>query len=84
MIGDTIVGIIAMLVLFASCILLFEPEVLGSKFTHGGLPMFVMGIVVCPFGGASIGRSIRKETEDEKYQRPSPRRESGCNPFEYK
>jgi hypothetical protein len=38
MAGDAIVGLAVMVAFFVSCMLLFEPEMLGAKFWNGGAP----------------------------------------------
>ena len=83
-VGDAIVGLAVMVVFFISCMLLFEPELLGSKFYSGGLPMLGLAVVFGLISGAWAGREIRKELSPpaERY-RPSPKRGgSEDNPFE--
>ncbi len=61
MVGDAIVGLVVMVAFFISCMLLFEPELLGAKFQNGGLPMLEMAVVLGPLGGAWTGRDLRTE-----------------------
>jgi hypothetical protein len=61
MVGDAIVGAAVMVSFFVSCMLMFAPEMLGAKFSSGGVPMLVAAVVVGLIGGAKIGRNVRKE-----------------------
>jgi len=61
MVGDAIVGLVVMVAFFISCMLLFEPELLGAKFQNGGLPMLGMAVVLGLIGGAWTGRDLRTE-----------------------
>ncbi len=58
--GDALVGVAVMLVFFASCILLFDPALLGPKWSSGGLPMLGLGATAGLIGGAWIGYDLRK------------------------
>ena len=60
-VGDAIVGMVVMVVFFLSCMLLFEPELLGAKFFVGGLPMLGLAVPLGFIGGAWTGRDIRKK-----------------------
>ena len=60
MVGDAIVGVAVMVTFFVCCMLLFEPEMLGAKFSSGGAFMLGLAVVVGLFGGPWIGRDIRK------------------------
>jgi hypothetical protein len=61
MAGDAIVGLAVMIVFFVACMLLFEPAMLGSKFSTGGAPMLGLAVVIGLIGGAWVGRDVRKE-----------------------
>jgi hypothetical protein len=61
MAGDAIVGLVVMVVFFLSCMLLFDPALLGPKLSSGGVPMLGLAVVLGLFGGAWIGRDVRKE-----------------------
>jgi hypothetical protein len=50
-----------MVAFFVSCMLLFEPEMLGAKFWNGGAPMLGLAVGIGLIGGAWIGRDLRKE-----------------------
>lgn len=84
MAGDALVGVAVMVVFFISCMLVFEPEMLGAKFQNGGLPMLGGAVVVGLIGGAWVGRDLRKDAapSDEQYRAPRKRRASDDNPFE--
>ena len=60
MVGDAMVGMGVMLIFFASCMLLFSPEMLGKKLSVGGLPMFGLGAILGLVGGAWTGRDLRR------------------------
>ena len=66
--GAAGVGLVVMVVFFVSCMLLFEPALLGSKFTNGGLPMLGLAVPLGLFAGWYIGREFRPR------QTPRPRR----------
>lgn len=57
--GDAAVGLIVIEVFFVSCMLLFDPALLGSKFRQGGLPMLGFAVPLGLFGGWYIGRDFR-------------------------
>jgi hypothetical protein len=61
MAGDAIVGLAVMVCFFLSCMLLFDPELLGPKFSIGGAPMLGLGVIIGLIGGAVIGQEWRKE-----------------------
>jgi hypothetical protein len=48
---------------------LFEPAMLGSKFSTGGAPMLGLAVVLGLIGGAWIGRDVRKELAKQKSER---------------
>jgi hypothetical protein len=83
-VGDALVGLVVMVVFFLCCMLLFEPELLGSKFYVGGLPMLALAVVLGPMAGVWTGRDIRKEwSTPTGRDRPSPKQQgSEDNPFE--
>jgi hypothetical protein len=59
-IGDSIVGVAVMIVFFLACMLVFEPDLLGTKFRAGGLPMLVVAIVIGAICGPWFARDLRK------------------------
>jgi hypothetical protein len=65
MVGDALVGAAVLVVLFLGCMLVFAPEALGPKFATAGVPMFGLAVAIGLFGGALIGRDIRKEIAKE-------------------
>jgi hypothetical protein len=69
MAGDAIVGLAVMVAFFVSCMLLFEPAMLGSKFSTGGAPMLGLAVVIGLIGGAWIGRDVRKELAKQTIER---------------
>jgi hypothetical protein len=84
MAGDAIVGSAVMVAFFTSCMLLFEPELLGAKFSSGGVPMLGLAVLLGLIGGAWIGRDIRKEAARPtgRYRPPREQQWSEDNPFE--
>ncbi|MFI5460005.1 MAG: hypothetical protein ACHRXM_31685 [Isosphaerales bacterium] len=66
MAGDAIVGLAVMVVFFVSCMLLFEPAMLGAKFSSGGAPMLGLAVILGLIGGAWIGRDVRREISPPK------------------
>jgi len=58
--GDAIVGAVVMIAFFAMCMLLFDPALLGPRFTSGGLHMFGLAIVFGAIGGAWVAHDVRK------------------------
>jgi hypothetical protein len=60
--GDALVGLVVMVALFASVMLVSEPELLGEKFAIGGGPMLGFAAVIGPIAGIWIGRDLRKGT----------------------
>jgi hypothetical protein len=70
MAGDAIVGLAVMLCFFLSCMLLFDPELLGAKFSFGGAPMLALAIIVGLIGGAVIGQELRKESAKHDNEQP--------------
>lgn len=67
--GDAVVGLVVMEVFFVSCMLLFEPELLGSKFEHGGLLMLGGAVPLGLFAGWYIGRDFRPRLTAEQRRR---------------
>jgi hypothetical protein len=61
MVGDAVVGVAVMVTFFLSCMLLFEPEMLGAHFLSGGVPMLGLAVVIGLIGGAWTGHDLRKE-----------------------
>ena len=61
MAGDAIVGLAVMVAFFVSCMLLFDPEMLGAKFSSGGAWLLGMAAVIGLISGAWIGRDLRKD-----------------------
>lgn len=61
MAGDAIVGLAVMVAFFLSCMLLFDQEMLWTKFWYGGVPMLGLAVVVGLIGGAWTGHDVRKE-----------------------
>jgi hypothetical protein len=49
--------------------LLFEPELLGNKFEHGGLPMLGLALPLGLFAGWYIGRDFRPRLTAEQRRR---------------
>jgi hypothetical protein len=49
---------------------LFEPAMLGSKFSTGGAPMLGLAVLLGLIGGAWIGRDVRKELAKQESVRP--------------
>lgn len=64
MAGDALLGMVVMVVFFLSCMAVFDPEMLGAKFTSGGVPMLVLGSIIGLVVGASAGRDLRKKGDD--------------------
>jgi hypothetical protein len=60
MAGDSIVGVAGVIVFFLACMINFAPDLLGSKFRVGGLPMLVLAIVVGAICGPWFARDLRK------------------------
>jgi hypothetical protein len=71
MAGDALVGLAVMVCFFVSCMLLFEPEMLGAKFSSGGAPMLGLAVVIGLIGGAWVGRDLRKEWAEQEGKRPA-------------
>lgn len=59
--GDALVGVAVMLVSFLCCALVVAPEIPGPRLAASGVPMFGLAVIVGLFGGAWIGRDIRRE-----------------------
>lgn len=57
--GDAIVGVAVMVAFFVSCMLLFEPEMLGAEFANGGAPMLGLAVVSGFICGPWFGRDLR-------------------------
>lgn len=68
-VGDALVGMIVMVVFFFSCMLLFDPELLGAKLRQGGLPMLGFGAVAGLFAGWYVGREFRPRLTAEQRRR---------------
>lgn len=68
-IGDAVVGLVVMQVFFVSCMLLFEPAMLGQKFEHGGRPMLLFAVPLGLFAEWHIGQAIRRPQTEEQPQR---------------
>jgi len=83
--GDAVVGLVVMVVYFVSCMLWFEPEMLGSKFVQGGLPMLGLAVPFGLFLGWYIGRDFRpwRTAEQRRRQRSLDETEDeGSSPLE--
>jgi hypothetical protein len=57
--GTALVGVAVMVIYFLACMLLFEPAMLGSKFSSAGLPMFVLAALFGLVVGGTIGFALR-------------------------
>jgi hypothetical protein len=66
MAGDAIVGLVVMVVFFVSCMLLFDPAMLGASFLSGGAPMLGLAVVIGLIAGPWLGRDLRKELPNQK------------------
>ncbi len=84
MVGDAVVGVAVMVVFFVCCMLLFEPDLLGAKFSSGGAPMLGLAMVLGLICGPWFGRDLRKEFATSESQTDPPAQESGTEdePFE--
>jgi hypothetical protein len=60
MLGDSIVGVAVMVIFFLACMIVFDPDLLGSKFREGGVPMFVLAIITGAICGPWFARDFRK------------------------
>ncbi|HTU17847.1 MAG TPA: hypothetical protein VMG10_07255 [Gemmataceae bacterium] len=69
LVGDAFVGMVVMVVFFVACMLLFSPELLGAKWSVGGLPMLGLGAVVGLIGGVMVGQELRKDKTKQKRKR---------------
>jgi hypothetical protein len=59
-VGDSIVGMAVMVVFFLSCMFVFAPDLLGSRFGVGGLPMLALALIVGAICGPCFARDLRK------------------------
>jgi hypothetical protein len=59
-VGDSIVGAVVMLVFFAMCMLIFDPDLLGPKFESGGVWMLNLALLGGAIFGPMFGRDLRK------------------------
>ena len=62
-VGDAIVGVTVMLLFFLSCMLLFDPAMLGEKFLDGGAFMLGFAFVIGLIAGPWIAHDVRKEID---------------------
>jgi hypothetical protein len=60
MLGDSIVGVAVAVVFFLACMIMFDLDLLGSKFATGGLPMLGLAIVAGAICGPWFARDLRK------------------------
>jgi hypothetical protein len=60
-VGDSLAGLAVMLVFFLCCMIMFAPEMLGSNFISGGLPMFGFAALVGLICGPWFARDLRKD-----------------------
>lgn len=60
-VGDAMVGVAVTVVFFLGCMLAFAPEMLGPKWTAGGLPMIGLAVLVGLVCGPWFGRDLRRE-----------------------
>jgi len=83
-VGDAIIGLAVMEVFFLSCMFIFRPEMLGSKFTNVGLPMLIIAAVTGPICGVWFGRDFRKEftIPKEEFKRTPRQNEAENSSFE--
>ncbi len=77
MVGDAIVGLAVMFGFFVSCMLLFEPAMLGPKFSSAGAPMLGFGAVLGLICGAWIGRDWRAEFAQQTEPQPGDPNDDG-------
>ncbi len=68
-VGDAVIGLVVMEAFFVSCMLLFQPEMLGSKFENNGLPMLGFAVPLGLFAGWLIGRDFRPQLTAEQRRR---------------
>ncbi len=80
MAGDAIIGLAVMVCFFVSCMLLFEPEMLGARFLAGGAPMLGLAVVIGLIGGAWTGRDFRKEWAKHQSERRDGDEQDGPPP----
>ncbi len=71
LVGDALVGMAVLLVTFTTCMLLFDPELLGSKWRSGGQIMLGLGALVGLIGGAWVGHDLRTHGALQKRHRSS-------------
>ena len=71
MAGDAIVGVAVMVTFFVACMLLFEPALLGARFSGGGAPMLALAVAFGLIFGPWAGRDWRREfaSREEKSDR---------------
>lgn len=72
LVGDALVGMVVMLVFFGACMLLFDPSLLGPKWSSGGLPMFGLGTLVGLIGGVWVGRDLRRHWAEQDSEGVEP------------
>ena len=60
-IGDALVGAAVMVAFFTCCILLFSPELLGTKFVDTGLLVLGIAVLIGAIGGVWFGHDLDNE-----------------------
>jgi nitrate reductase gamma subunit len=80
MAGDALVGMVIMTVFFLYCMILFEPEMLWSKFRPNGNLMLGLAMVVGLIAGPLFGRDLRKELAQStaKAKMDGPKKTKEC------
>jgi len=60
-VGDAVVGMAVMLAFFVCCMVLFAPELLGSKLHDGGLAMLGMAVLIGAVAGIWFGHDLDED-----------------------